>query len=297
MTPVRLIACDLDGTIVSHGTHAVSPRSVAAFGAARAAGYEVVFVTGRPPWYLAPLTESMGAAGHRIGRIICSNGAAVYDLESEEILATEPLPTHHAIETIEAVRALAPGVAFAAEALTGPVIEQPFLPAGFEAGLVVEDLAEALREDGSVFEGGVLKLHVFDPSGPDPDEFLARAAAGVSPDAYATRSVAGMAVFEVGRADVTKARTLGEYAHALGVGPEEIVAFGDMPNDLEMLRWVGTGFAMASGHPDVVAAADRTAPPIQEDGVAQVLEHLVATGELPAGLDRSGGDLGAGSHG
>ena len=49
-----------------------------------------------------------------------------------------------------------------------------------------------------------------------------------------------------------------------------------MPNDVAMLRWAGVGYAMADGHPDAVAAADRVAPPCAEDGVAQVVEELLA---------------------
>ena len=56
---------------------------------------------------------------------------------------------------------------------------------------------------------------------------------------------------------------------------DEVVAFGDMPNDVEMLRWAGRGYAMADGHADAIEAADHTAPPLGQDGVAQVLERLL----------------------
>jgi hydroxymethylpyrimidine pyrophosphatase-like HAD family hydrolase len=49
-----------------------------------------------------------------------------------------------------------------------------------------------------------------------------------------------------------------------------------MPNDVPMLRWAGRGYAMADGHPEAIAAADATAPPCAADGVAQVLERLLA---------------------
>ena len=56
------------------------------------------------------------------------------------------------------------------------------------------------------------------------------------------------------------------------------MAFGDMPNDLEMLTWAAHGYAMASGHPAVARAVGRTAPPFEEDGVAQVIEALLRGG-------------------
>jgi hypothetical protein len=51
------------------------------------------------------------------------------------------------------------------------------------------------------------------------------------------------------------------------------MAFGDMPNDVPMLRWAGHGVAMANAHADVLAAADEVTGTNAEDGVAQVLER------------------------
>jgi len=59
----------------------------------------------------------------------------------------------------------------------------------------------------------------------------------------------------------------------LDVPARRVVAFGDMPNDVAMLRWSGHGVAMANAHDDVLAAADEVTAPNSEDGVAQVLER------------------------
>ena len=64
---------------------------------------------------------------------------------------------------------------------------------------------------------------------------------------------------------------------ALGIGAADVVAFGDMPNDIEMLRWAGHGYAMASGHPEAIRAAGQQAPHFDDDGVAQVLEERLAS--------------------
>ena len=61
-----------------------------------------------------------------------------------------------------------------------------------------------------------------------------------------------------------------------GIEQHEVVAFGDMPNDVEMLRWAGWGYAVGNAHPLVLEVADEHAPSIDEDGVAQVLERLLA---------------------
>jgi hydroxymethylpyrimidine pyrophosphatase-like HAD family hydrolase len=73
---------------------------------------------------------------------------------------------------------------------------------------------------------------------------------------------------------VTKASTLAMVCRERGIVPEEVVAFGDMPNDLPMLEWAGTAYAMANAHPMVRELADRVAPSNEEDGVAAVLTEL-----------------------
>jgi hydroxymethylpyrimidine pyrophosphatase-like HAD family hydrolase len=88
-------------------------------------------------------------------------------------------------------------------------------------------------------------------------------------------------LLEIGATGVTKATTLALLAAEHGLGPDDVVAFGDMPNDVPMLRWAGRGYAMGGGHPEAIAAADAVAPPCDEDGVAQVLESLLAAARTP----------------
>jgi hydroxymethylpyrimidine pyrophosphatase-like HAD family hydrolase len=83
-------------------------------------------------------------------------------------------------------------------------------------------------------------------------------------------------MLEISAADVTKASTLALVAAELGVAPAEVIAFGDMPNDLPMLAWAGTAYAMANAHPSVLAAVDHVAPSNDEDGVASVLTGIFA---------------------
>ncbi len=82
------------------------------------------------------------------------------------------------------------------------------------------------------------------------------------------------ALVEISAAGVTKATTLALLCEELGVGAEEVVAFGDMPNDLAMLEWAGTSYAMANGHPSVLELAGHVAPANEDDGVAATLEEL-----------------------
>ncbi len=79
---------------------------------------------------------------------------------------------------------------------------------------------------------------------------------------------------EVSAVGVTKGDGLARLCGRLGVDAADVVGFGDMPNDIPMLTWAGTSYAVANAHPSVLAAADHTAPTNDDDGVATVLASL-----------------------
>ena len=91
-----------------------------------------------------------------------------------------------------------------------------------------------------------------------------------------THSDVNDSLLELSALGVTKGTTLARLAAPWGIAQDEVVAFGDMPNDVEMLRWAGCGYAVGDAHPLVLEVADQRAPSIDEDGVAQVLERLLA---------------------
>ena len=88
-------------------------------------------------------------------------------------------------------------------------------------------------------------------------------------------SYQGPAFVEASAAGVTKATALARLCASHGIGAEDVVAFGDMRNDLPMLGWAGRPYAMANAHRDVLAAVEARAPSNEEDGVAVVLEELL----------------------
>ena len=84
-------------------------------------------------------------------------------------------------------------------------------------------------------------------------------------------------LLEVSAAGVTKAFGLERLAAEHGISADEVMAFGDMPNDLPMLTWAGHAVAVANAHPDVLAIADEVTASNDDDGVAVVIERLLAT--------------------
>ena len=151
------------------------------------------------------------------------------------------------------------------ECVTGLVRDERYVENdAFPAGSPVGDLTELWTEPA-------LKVLVKHDAS-DPEDFRARVTQAVGDLALPTWTIDGLV--EISAVGVTKATALARVAEELGVDPADVVAFGDMPNDLPMLTWAGTSYAMGNAHPDLIAAADRVAPTNDEDGVARVLAGL-----------------------
>lgn len=268
MTPrPRLIATDLDGTLLCAGG-TVSDRTAAALAAAERAGIQVVFVTGRPPRWMEQLSPHMG--GH--GVAICSNGGAIVDVRRGELLETFPLAVEDALGVVSALKAELPGTAFAFEWPGGFAREPEYEVLMWESDKEHPVApAEELIVGGTV--DGVYKLLAMHPE-LEPDTFLAKARAAVGELAEITRS-SPIALLEISARGVTKASTLASWCREQGIDRSEVVAFGDMPNDLEMLAWAGNSYAVANAHPDVLASVAKHTVSNEHDGVAAVIETLV----------------------
>ncbi|MEU8887420.1 HAD family hydrolase [Streptomyces sp. NPDC048442] len=269
-TPVRLIATDLDGTLL-RDDKSVSPRTVAALAAAEAAGIEVFFVTGRPARWM----DVVSAHVHGHGLAICANGAAVVDLHAGgELIEVRPLERADARATVAALRAAVPGSSFAVELTTGIHYEPAYPPFQFDPAAGIASAEELLHEEVPGSGDPVIKLLVHHPS-LAPDDFLDLARATVGELGSVTRS-SPTALLEISGPGVSKASTLARCCAERGIAPEEVVAFGDMPNDIEMLAWAGRSYAMGNAHPAVLAVATGRTSPNEEDGVAAVIEQILA---------------------
>ncbi|MFG2114996.1 Cof-type HAD-IIB family hydrolase [Streptomyces sp. NPDC048718] len=267
---VRLIATDLDGTLL-RDDKTVSERTVAALAAAERAGIEVFFVTGRPARWMDVVSDHV----HGHGLAICANGAAVVDLHrGKTFLDVRPLMRPTALDIVKALRTTVPGTTFAVEMTTGIHYEPDYPPFFLDPGATVADAEKLLFEDAPGTGDPVLKLLAQHPD-LDPDAFLGTAREAAGALASFTRS-SPTALLEISGLGVSKASTLARCCAERGITPEEVVAFGDMPNDIEMLGWAGSSYAMGNAHPDAVAAATGVTAGNNEDGVALVIERLVA---------------------
>ena len=256
-----LVATDLDGTLL-HSDGTVTPRTRSVLAELDALGVPVVFTTGRPIRWMEDLWEEVG--GH--GLAICSNGALVYDVARREVRDFRAVPREVGLSIAEQLREAVPGTHFAIEHVAGWASEVDFpRHPDDRAERTSGDFAEIYRDD--VVK--VLAVH----RDLDPEDFWRRVEAVVGDQVVTTWS-SSFALVEISAAGVTKATTLSTLAAELGLGSDHVVAFGDMPNDLPMLAWAGTSYAMANAHPSVQQQADHLAPSNDDDGVATVLSDL-----------------------
>ena len=263
--PPRLVASDLDGTLL-RTDGSLSERTAAAWTAAADAGIETVLVTARPPRWLHDLERVVGPRG----TAICGDGAFVYEVATRRILETHCFERGVVDEIVADLRRAVPSVTFAAEWASGPFVADGYPDPHRDRG--ADRVVHGSWRDVAAEPVG--KLLALAPHLP-LEEFLAVVEQIVSDRGHLHFSGAhGLA--EVNATGVTKAAGLERWATRLGIQAHEVWAFGDMPNDLPMLEWAGIGWAVASGHEQVRRAADRECPANDDDGVAHVLEAVLA---------------------
>ena len=259
--PPRLVATDLDGTIVAIDGE-ITDRTVAALRAVEARGVPVVFVTGRPPRWMGAVAERTG----HTGVAVCANGALLYDLHTEQVVADFPLSVEVGLEVAERLRAALPDIAFAVETLDGFAHEESYRPR-WDVGS-----ARGVDHIGRIYAEPAVKLLARHESMAS-DDLLAAAREVLGDLVELTHSSTG-GLLEISAAGVSKATTLARVCEQHGVDAADVVAFGDMPNDLPMLAWAGQPYAVAGAHPEVLAAVERVVDRPEDRGVAKELERL-----------------------
>lgn len=268
MTLPRLIACDVDGTLFDDDEK-IMPRTRDAIRAAVAGGARFVVATGRPPRWIRPVVDALGFAPIAV----CANGAVTYDPATDRVLSARTLPVDTLARWAELAGRVIPGAGLAVERIgerahdtaTPQFVSSP----GYEHAWLNPDNTEVSIED--LLSAPAIKL-LIRRSGARSADMAAELAEhpGIQGDiTYSTNN----GLIEIVPAGISKATGVDEIARPLAIAREEVVAFGDMPNDLPMLRWAGHGVAMGNAHPDVQAAADEVTAANNDDGVGRVLER------------------------
>lgn len=266
-----LVATDIDGTLLDSADR-VPAAHRDALAAARDGGATVCLATGRPPRWIPEILDELGQAP----LAVCANGAVLLETSSGEVLWSRLLEPDVLATLARIVRAALPGAGLAAERLGTDAIDDAFIAApDYEHAWIQPESMEVGHDE--VIAQPVLKLLARVP-GMSSSDMAAAVAGEVAHLATVTFSTEN-GLIEFAPPGITKASTLASLAarlHAVSLEREpgaapRTVAFGDMPNDVDMLRWADLGVAMGNAHPAARAAADEVTTSNDEGGLAPVL--------------------------
>jgi len=258
-SPFRLVATDIDGTLIhDDGTLSARTRDVLS-----ALPVPAVLVTGRPVRWLRQLYDQMPEPLPAI----CANGAVVYDPDTDEILRADPLSVDLLLDVTKRLREAVPDIALAVEVEDGRSF-------WYEEGWPTrwDDEHNAVRTLATPEElTSVPAVKLLARSAAQrPDDFYELVSRTLGGTAETTHS-SSSGLVEISAVGVTKAAGLAWLCAREGIAARDVLAFGDMPNDVPMLTWAGHAVAMANAHPAVREVADEVTLSNDQDGVAEYL--------------------------
>ena len=269
---IRLVAVDLDGTVLREDA-TPSARTVETLAAVRDAGILVAICTARSPRFTLPIARDLGLHD---GYAVSNSGGTVIDLATEGIVHQHPFDPEHARAMVTRLREIAPGVAF-----SGYVVDTWHREEHYRTDLAFDptpNISDALE----FISDGVTKVAIRHAElGADE---LHRHVVDAVREIGLSHSVSSAGFIEVLGPGIDKAAGVAWVAEAHGISAAETIAFGDDRPDIPMLAWAGRGVAVGNAHPEVLAIADEVCGRADEDGVAIVLEQILA--ELSSSEDR-----------
>jgi hypothetical protein len=263
--PIRLLACDLDGTLADHDGH-ISDESVAALARARSQGVQVVVATGRLPFAIHSFLDRIGVTDEPM---ITGQGALI-GYRDGRVLRRLHLDARVALQATRIAADLGAGMAYFTESeilVDRFVYPRERYEAWFGEHLVY-DPAAADRLNGHLIK--FIALHPDLNAVPHVATSLSAALAGV-----ADVTQAWVYFVEGTTPGADKGAALAWLCARLGIDRSEVLAAGDAGNDITMLRWAGQSAAPADGHPSALAAAGWVAPPLPEHPVAATLAYYL----------------------
>jgi Cof subfamily protein (haloacid dehalogenase superfamily) len=223
-------------------------------------------VTGRPVRWLRQLYDQMVEPLPAV----CANGAVVYDPGTDEVLRAAPLSVDLLLDVTRQLREAVPDVALAVEVEDGRSFwyEEKW-PLHWDGE---HKLVRVLASPEELTSVPAVKLLARSASY-GPDDFAALVSRTLGGLAEATHS-SSSALVEISAAGVTKAAGRAWLCERDGLTAADVVAFGDMPNDLPLLAWAGRSVAMGNAHPAIKEIAEEVTLTYDEEGVAAYLEKI-----------------------
>lgn len=265
--PIRLVALDLDGTLVGSDL-VIRPRVRQAIARARERGTAVTIVTGRMFAATKPFADALGLDGS----VVCYQGAAIFDVASRKVLQQTPVRQDVTREVLDWCDAHGVHVqCYESDTLYVQSINR-FSKRYTDLAKVEPTVVPSLR--AYFGDRPSIKIVLVDTA-ERAAEHLAALTPLLGDRAYITRSNADFV--EILDPGVNKGKALAFVAGRFGATLEETLAIGDAWNDLPLLEAAGIGVAMGSGPPELLARADAVVADVANDGVAEAIDRFVLT--------------------
>lgn len=276
MNPIRLIALDMDGTLLLSDHRTLPPENIEAIRRADAAGIRVCICTGR-------MLEDASDFIHRLDlpcMIIAANGARASDgpLPEGRVLLRRSFAPADARRAIDAllpfglmVNGFEDGLVSTVQDGTGRVyhlVERGLIPVRYGKAALFAAAERGLMKLFAVGQGSGI--------GDDRDPRIAPAREAVRtalPDAQITSSAQGN--IEVMPEGVSKGTALAAVAEQMGLTRENVMAVGDAANDLSMLRYAAHSVAMGNASPEVLSVCRHRTATNDEMGVARIISRVL----------------------
>ncbi len=260
--PVRLLACDLDGTLLGPGGAGLeTAKEVVGYCRARSVRFTIATgrVFGAVEKYLSYLELT--------GPVITNGGAMVASVVGQPLMEKVIDPGTAAAIAAELRR---DGLPFYMIAGKGMVTEWD----GPETAQYSANLSFDIRVVPTVAGLGIAptQIAVRVPA-EDATAYVEKLRSRWSPKVTVLLSLPHLIEFQA--EGVSKAGALGFLADSLGIAREEVMAIGDSLNDLDMLRWAGRSACVGNAHPEVAARAGAVAAGLFSAGVLEIVKKTI----------------------
>jgi Cof subfamily protein (haloacid dehalogenase superfamily) len=265
--PLRLIAFDLDGTLLGSGENQVHPVVADAIRRTTARGLVITLATGRPYSFSQPVAVGLGLTAP----LICYQGGIVQGMDGRLLR-----------DISFSQETLAPALALARRNRWQVYLERDgtlYLESGIPYDETLFTLMSSpikLERDLALADLAPNQFGVYLPSGVTEAQVRDLQAA-IGPAATVMRT--HPRVINAFPAGVSKGAALAWLADHLGVPQSAVMAVGDSDNDASMVSWAGIGVAMGGARASVLEVADWVAPTLEQHGVAAALERFVLSGD------------------
>lgn len=275
MAPIRLLALDLDDTLLRSDL-SISYRTRNVIKKAEASGLTVVLASGRAPAAMEQFARLLGMH-KRPGYLICNNGTVIQESHTGAVVFEARIPSETALKAYD----LANAEGFALQIYEDDIMYVSRTNEFTSYDQKLTGLRQVVVENfRAMVQSGCYKLLIpGDPMLLSPLESIIRTYLGDEITLFTSKPY----FLEILPPKTDKGTALAKAAELLEIPREEVLAIGDSMNDEAMIRWAGTGVAMANGDERIKNIASLiTEKTNDDDGVAEVIEKFILTGSSHA---------------